>query len=52
MKIKTETWFERFIDFIDPCQLHVGKRHGPCLASYGCRWTWFRKLYWGKDVDS
>lgn len=38
--------FERLMDLIDPCQFR-----GPCLVSYGCRWAWFRKLYWGKDID-
>jgi hypothetical protein len=45
-------WFERLMDSIDPCQLNGD--HGarwPCLVSYGCRWTWFRKAYWGKDID-
>ena len=42
----SEHWFERFIDVIDPCQVHIGERHVPfCLASYGCRWRWFKKLY-------
>ena len=51
MKIHPESWFERFIDVIDPCSLRIGRHHGPCLASYGCRWRWFHRLYWGAGDD-